>query len=260
MSFDWLTTETTHLLLQGLVLTLVLAAFTSLLALPIGVGVGTLRLSKRRGLRWLAGTYVDVLRNIPALVLIIFWAFALPNLFPAEMRRPMFFDNWLMERLQMWSGLPVPYYTLAAALALTLNTSAYLAELFRAGVGTIPREHVDTARSLGASQRVVFARILVPQGLRAAFPAISTRLVHNMKNTALAAFVATPEFFHSTQTAISQSFRAVEFLLLAAAVYLSLSLSLTSLLRWIEGRMDRRPSATGIDSETLSSPTATVDA
>jgi hypothetical protein len=58
----------------------------------------------------------------------------------------------------------------------------------------------------------------------------------------------------------ARSFRAVEFLLLAPAVYLSLSLLLTSLLRWIEGRMERRPSATGIDSQTLSSPTATVDA
>jgi len=260
MSFDWLTTETLQLLLQGLALTLVLTAITSPLALAIGVAIGALRLSKRRGLRCLAAAYVDVLRNIPALVLIILWAFALPNLFPVEMRRVMFFDNWLMEHLQIWSGLSVPYYTLAAALALTLNTSAYLAELFRAGVGTIAQEHIDTARSLGALQRVVFARILVPQGLRAVFPAISTRLIHNMKNTALAAFVSTPEFFHSTQTAISRSFRAVEFLLLAAAVYLSLSLLLTLLLRWIEGRMERRPSASRIGSGALPPPSVTMDA
>lgn len=241
MSFDWLTTETTHLLLQGLILTVAMTVVTSLWALAVGVGVGTFRLSEQPGLRWLAAAHVDVHRNIPALVLIIFWAFALPNLFPTEMRQGIFFDNWLMERLREWSGLSVPYYALAAALALTLNTSAYLAELFRAGVGTIPQEHIDTARSLGASPWVVFTQILAPQGLRAAFPAISTRLIHNMKNTALAAFVSTPEFFHTTQMAITRSFRAVEFLLLAAVVYLSLSLAFASLLRWIEGHIERRP-------------------
>jgi polar amino acid transport system permease protein len=240
MIFDWLAVETFRLLLQGLTLTVALTAVTSLLALASGVGVGTLRLSERRWLRWLAAAYVDIFRNVPALVLIIFWAFALPNLFPAASRRAIFFDNGLMDRLGELSGLSIPYYLLAAALALTLNTSAYLAELFRAGVGTIAQEHVDAARSLGASKWVVFVRILLPQGLRAAFPAVSTRLIHNMKNTALAAFVATPEFFHNTQTAISRSFRAVEFLSLAAVVYLGLSFSFASLLRWVEGRMDRR--------------------
>jgi polar amino acid transport system permease protein len=248
MNFDWLNTETIHLLLRGLTLTVVLTAITSLLALSIGVSVGMLRLSERRALRWLAAAHVDVHRNVPALVLVIFWAFALPNLFPAEVRRTIFFDNWLMEHLQGWSGLSVPYYALAAALALTLNTSAYLAELFRAGIGTIAKEHVDAARSLGAPQHVLIMQILVPQGMRAAYPAISTRLIHNMKNTALAAFVSTPEFFHSTQTAITRSFRAVEFLLLASGVYLTLSLLLASVLRWVEGRMDRRPSGARVST------------
>ena len=69
-------------------------------------------------------------------------------------------------------------------------------------------------------------------------PAISTRLIHHLKNTALAAFVATPEFFHSTQTAITRTFLALEFLLLAAIVYLLLAFSLSGLLRWVEGRLN----------------------
>lgn len=242
MSFNWLSIETIQLLLKGLALTVVLTVATSLLASGIGVPMGLLRLSERRALRWLATAHVDVNRNVPALVLVIFWAFALPNLFPAEMRRAIFFDNWLMAHLQVWSGLSIPYYTLAAALALSLNTSAYLAELFRAGVGTIAKEHLDAARSLGAPQHVLIMQILVPQGLRAAFPAISTRLIHNLKNTALAAFVSTPEFFHSAQTAITRSFRALEFLLLASIVYLTLSLLLASLLRRLERKLERRPS------------------
>ena len=259
MIFDWLSVETAQLLLQGLWLTIALTAITSLLSLAVGVGVGTLRFSQRRGVRRMATAFIEIHRNIPALVFIIFWAFALPNLLPEESRRTIFFDNWLVGGLGELTGLAIPYYLLAAVLALTSNTGAYLAELFRAGVGTIPQEHVDAARSLGASKRAVFGVIILPQGLRAAFPAISTRLIHNMKNTALVAFVATPEFFHSTQTAISRSFRAAQLLFLAAAVYLALSLAFASLLRWIEGRMERRPTGKRVSRRSFVAPRSAVD-
>jgi polar amino acid transport system permease protein len=194
-----------------------------------------MRLSVRPLIRRLAGVYVDLFRNIPALVLIIFFAFALPNLVPVDMRQRLFFDNIFARWGQLLTGLSLPYYMLAAIMALTLNSSAYLAELFRAGVGTIPREYTDAARSLGASQTLVYWQILLPQGFRAAFPAIATRLIHNMKNTALVAFVAVPDFFHATQTAITRTFQATELLLLATVFYLFLSISLAVFLRWIEG-------------------------
>ena len=142
--------------------------------------------------------------------------------------------DWLTSVVR----ISLPYYFFAAVLALTLNTSAYMAELFRAGVGTIPQEYVDGARSLSASSRDVFWLILLPEGVRAAFPAMSTRLIHNMKNTALAAFVAVPEFFHGTQTAISRSFFALEYLALAAIVYLGLAFALGEILRRIEVRLN----------------------
>jgi len=238
MTLDWLTKDTITLLMQGLGLTLLLTAITSVLSLIVGVGVGTFRLSRRRIWRRLAAVYVDLFRNIPALALIIFWAFALPNLFPGGMRQTLFFDNPLVNWLSDSTGLSLPFYALAAGLALTLNTSAYLAELFRAGVGTIAQEHLDAARTLGASSSLVFKRILLPQGLKASFPAISTRLIHNMKNTALAAFVSVPEYFQTTQTAITRTFRALEFLLLAAVVYLLLSFLFSGLLKWVEQRLE----------------------
>jgi len=234
MPLDWLTQDLLYLLLRGLLLTVVLTAATAGLALVVGVAAGTMRLSANRFVRGLAVVHVEMHRNMPALVLMIIWAFALPNLFPAEMRRGLFFDNDPLNWISGWSGLSLPYYTLAAGVALVLNTSAYLAELFRAGVGAIPQQHVDAARTLGASRLELFRRILLPEGLRTAFPAISTRLIHHLKNTALAAFVATPEFFHSAQTAITRTFLALEFLLLAAAVYLLLAFAFSGLLRWVE--------------------------
>ncbi len=238
---NWLTPATATLLLQGVIVTIMLTIITSIFSLLVGVAVGTMRLSARPFWRRVAGIYVDTFRNIPALVLIIFFAFAVPNLFPDTIRKTLFFNNILTDWVGQVTGLSLPYYALAAITALTLNSSAYIAELFRAGVGTVPQEYVDAARSLGAGQTAVFWQIILPQGFRAAFPAIETRLIHNMKNTALVSFVAVPEFFHATQGAINKSFRAVEFLLLATAVYLILSVTYTALLRRIEYWLNRRP-------------------
>ena len=235
---DWLSPELGRLLARGLLYTVALTAITSLLSLIAGILVGSLRISGRPLLSRAAAVYVEIFRNIPALVLIIFFAFAVPNLFAVELRQTLFFDNTVVNWAEILSGLLLPYYAMAVILALTLNTSAYLAELFRAGVGTIPRQIVDAARSLGATRKAVYRQILLPQGIRAAFPAIATRLIHNMKNTALASFVAVPEFFHSTQTSITRSFFALQFLLLAALIYLLMSATFAALLRQIERSLE----------------------
>ena len=233
-TFPWLTPEIVHLLLSGLGVTIVLTIATSAGALVLGVGIGWLRLSALRLARSLAVIYVEVFRNVPALVAVIFWAYALPNAFDPGTRRALFFDNAWINGLGHLIGLSVPYYAVGAALGLTLNTSAYIAELFRAGVGTLAREHWEAARSLGASRSRAFLNLLLPHGLRAASPAIVTRLVHNMKNTALASLVAVPEFFKAVQTSITRSFHAVELLLLASVGYWLLSWSFAWLLRrWL---------------------------
>ena len=227
------------LLLRGLTYTVVLTAVSTVLSMIIGVTVGVLRLSRRAILRNAAAVYVDVFRNVPALVLIIFWAFAVPNIFAPETRQTLFFDNGLADWGRLLTGLSLPYYALAATIALTLNTSAYLAELFRAGMGAIAQEVVDAGRTLGGTPWTIFWRILLPQGLRIAFPAVSSRLIHNMKNTALAAFVAVPELFQATQTAISRTFQAVELLLLASVFYWLLSAAFAGWLHRIDRRLNR---------------------
>jgi His/Glu/Gln/Arg/opine family amino acid ABC transporter permease subunit len=229
-----LTPETLTILGQGLWFTLVLTLVTSLLAMVVGVLVGSLRLWGAGWLAWGPTLFIEIFRNIPALVLIIFFAFAFPNAFAAPSRQTLFFDNGFISWLGQVTGLSIPWYGLAAVLGLTLNTAAYIAELFRAGVGTLPREHIDAARSMGASWGTIFRVILVPGGLRAAYPAITSRLIHNMKNTALASIVAVPEFFNSVNRAITQSFMAIEFLTLAAILYLALAVGMALGLRWLK--------------------------
>ena len=166
---SWLTEEAVALLLSGIKMTVVLTLLTTVLSLLSGILIGSGRLAERRLFRTLSTLYVELFRNIPALVLIIFLAFAVPNIFSPDLRRVLFFDNRLMAGARGVTGLSLPYYALAAVAGLTLNTAAYIAELFRAGVGTIPRNMIDAARSLGAGQTAVFRRILVA-------PRISGRL------------------------------------------------------------------------------------
>lgn len=232
--FNGLTPEILAILGKGLWFTLVLTLVTSLLAMVVGVLVGSLRLWGAGWLAWGPTLFIETFRNIPALVLIIFFAFAFPNIFAAPSRQVLFFDNGFINWLGQVTGLSIPWYGLAATLGLTLNTAAYIAELFRAGVGTLPREHVDAAQSMGASWGTIFRVILVPGGLRAAYPAMTSRLIHTMKNTALASIVAVPEFFNSVTMAITQSFRAIEFLTLAAILYLALAAAMALGLRWLE--------------------------
>ncbi|MBC8504455.1 MAG: amino acid ABC transporter permease [Anaerolineales bacterium] len=241
MLYEWLTNDIISLLIRGFALTIWLSAATSVLSLIVGVFVGIVKINRDPILSRIASVFIEIHRNVPALVLIIFWAFALPSLFPLEIRKALFFDNNFMRQFEILSGLSIPYYALAAGLAITLNTSAYIAELFRAGVGTIHQEHLEASRTLGASKWIQRWQIVIPQGIRAAFPAISTRLIHNMKNTALAAFVSTPEFFHTIQTAITRSFHAVEMLLIASVVYLIISIAFANFLGWIERRLNRFP-------------------
>ena len=212
---------------------------TSLTSLAVGVTAGALRLAGNRLARGIAVAFVEVFRNVPALIQIIFWAFAVPGMFPQGLRTQLFFDNALMRSLEAVTGLSLPYYAIAACVGLTLNTGAHLAELFRAGVGTLPRQQVDAARLLGAGTMNVFWMVILPGGIRGAFPAMTTRLIHNLKNTALASFVAVPELFQAVQGSITRTFRAVELLTLAAVMYLLLSIAMAALLRNVDVRLHR---------------------
>ncbi len=242
---SWLTPDVVDRLIDGTALTVAITVATCLSSFLVGLGLASARMVGPTWLRRPAVAAIEVFRNVPALIQIIFFAFAVPNVVPFEQRRTLFFDNPVVDGLGAISGVPIPYYLAAAALALTLNTGGHLAELIRAGMQTVPVEQFEAARSLGASRLSATRTVLIPGGVRAGFPAISTRLVHNMKNTALVSFVAVPDLFQVIQGSVTKTFRATEFLLLAALLYLALSAVMTFGLGRIEswlwrGRSIRR--------------------
>ena len=239
---DWLTPDLRAQLVDGVVITIGLTVGTTIVSLALGRWAALARLGERRWKRRAAAAFVDIFRNVPALILLIFIAFAVPNLVPVQHRKGIFFDNAVTDLLSALTGLSLPYYALAAGLALSLNTGGHLAEVLRSGMAAVPASRLDASRSLGLSHDASLRSVVFPAAVRVAFPAIANRLVHNMKNTALASFVAVPEFFSAVQGGITRTFRANGLLLIAAVGYLALSALMTAGLRLVESRLG--PAAT----------------
>lgn len=165
------------LLAQGLWMTLLLALTSVPLSMALGLVVAVAQDTRRRWLRMLLVAYVDVLRAIPPLVLLIFIFFGLP---------------FLGVKLDEMS---------AAILALVLNGSSYFAEIFRAGLEAIGKGQREAARSTGLTQLQAMTYVVIPQGLRAVLPDIISNTVELVKQTSIASAVALQELLRSAQLA-----------------------------------------------------------
>ncbi len=165
------------LLLQGLWMTLALAAAAVPLSVLSGIAIAMVQDVPNRWLRFLLIAYVDLLRALPPLVLLIFIFFGLPFL-----------------------GLKLGGFT-AAVLALTLNGSSYFAEIFRAGIESVPKGQREAARSTGLSWYQSMIHVVLPQGTRNVLPDVVSNTVELVKQTSIASVVALQELLRSAQLA-----------------------------------------------------------
>ncbi len=163
------------LLLQGLWMTLALAAVTAPLSAVVGLAIAMAQDLPSKPLRFALVAYVDVLRAIPPLVLLIFIFFGLPFL-----------------------GLKLNEFT-AAVLALTLNGSSYFAEIFRAGLESVPNGQREAARSTGLTWFQSMTQVVAPQGTRNVLPDLVSNMVELVKQTSIASAVALQELLRSAQ-------------------------------------------------------------
>lgn len=182
------------LLLQGFWMTLALAAVAVPLSVLAGIAIAMAQDVPSKLLRFVLIAYVDVLRAIPPLVLLIFIFFGLPFL-----------------------GLKLNEFT-AAVLALTLNGSSYFAEIFRAGIESVPKGQREAARSTGLSWFQSMAYVVVPQGTRNVLPDLISNTVELVKQTSIASAVALQELLRSAQLAQGLLYNPTP-LIAAAIVY-----------------------------------------
>ena len=200
-----------QILAQGLIGTFELAVASLAAGLALGLLVGAARYSRTRLLQWPATAYVEVFRNTPVLVQIMWFFFAFPILAPFQ----------------------VSAYT-AAALALSLNTSAFAAEIFRAGIQSIARGQWDAARALGMSYPQQLRRIILPQAVKRMLPAFTNRGLELLKMTSLASAIAFPELLYAARTISTAHFNPIEAYTTVALIYFVIAWPLTQLVYAVE--------------------------
>jgi polar amino acid transport system permease protein len=216
-----LTDEFRGWLLQGLLLSLELAAITWLLAIPLATFTALCRLSSVKPARWLGFALVEGIRNIPLLVHLLFWYFAVPELLPESIR------GWLYEHNAEF---------LCAVGGLTFYTSAFMAEDIRSGIRAVPITQLEAARALGFGFLASMRRIVLPQAVRIIVPPLISQSLNLWKNTSVATVIGTAELMYQAQRVETASFRGVETFMLTTLAYLAVSLLITSLAVWFQHR------------------------
>ena len=185
-----------NVLAMGLWATFKLFIICSTLGLGGGLFMGMLRYSKTRWISYPAMLYVEVFRNTPVLVQIIWFFFALPVVTGIEV-------------------LPM----MAAVLGITLNTIAFSAEVFRGGIQSIEREQWEAGKAIGMSYAQSMRRVILPQALKRMLPPLTSRGIEVFKMSTLASVVAYPETLQQAKLIASYEYNPIEAYTVVALMF-----------------------------------------
>lgn len=204
------------LLAEGAALSAALTVLSGLLGFALALGLSVARHARVPVLGLLAAAYTEIIRNTPLIVQLFFVAFGLPVLF----------------------GYQWPFWA-HAILALTLNFSAYFAEILRAGYAGVDRGHVEAARALGLRPPVIFARIVLPQAAAKMFPSISAQFVFLFLTTGVISEIGVEDLTHAGVFIDSRSFRSFEVFITLTVIYIAMSLLFKTALTLIQSHLFR---------------------
>jgi polar amino acid transport system permease protein len=198
--------------------TLQLMALSFMLAAAIGLAVALMRVSRSRLLHGVAITYVEVMRGMPALVILFLVYFGLGGLGV----------SWLKFTSYQ-----------AAVLGLGLQGGAILGEVFRSGIEALHHGQMEAALSLGMTPATSMRWIILPQAARIVLPPVANYAIGLLKDTAVCAIIAAPELMLRAKDIASSSFRPMHLFVLAAVLYFIMSYPLSVLARRLEARLAR---------------------
>ncbi len=194
-------------LLDGLGVTLLLSIITVVCSLVAGSLIALLRIYGPAWLRVALTFYIDTMRAVPVLVVLVWIYFALP----------------------IATGLNLPSFW-AAAFALSVHIAAYVAEIVRAGIESVRSGQIRAGLALGMSRAQVVQKIILPQALIRMLPAFGSIISITIKDTAIASVIAVPELMKRSETVAGQSFRPIEIFTVAMIVYFLILFPATRLI------------------------------
>lgn len=202
-------------LLEGLVVTLEFTAIAVCIGVLLGMVVAILKMSKHKLVRFLISIYIEVLRGTPILLQLYLFVFALPQLLSF-----LKFSNFV------W-----------VAIALSINSSAYVSEVIRSGIQAVDKGQTEAARSLGLSSRQTMLRIVLPQAIKNIRPALGNEFIMMLKETSLASTFYIGDLMTSYRKINGATYLAMEPLLIVGLIYLCVTFPLSKLVGWFEKRM-----------------------
>ncbi|OED01082.1 MULTISPECIES: amino acid ABC transporter permease [unclassified Rhizobium] len=200
-------------LMSGLALSLGLAIVSILIGALIGLILAFALTSKNRAAMIPAQVYVTVIRNLPILVLVLFAFFALPQM------------GFRLDKIKSF------------ILVLSIYSGAYLAEVFRAGLLSIPKGLSEAGLAIGLTPMQIRGSIIAPLMLRNVLPSLSSTIISLFKDTSLAAAIAVPELTFAARKINVESFRVIETWMVTSALYVATCFLIAALMRFVERRL-----------------------
>ncbi|CAB3390664.1 MAG TPA: amino acid ABC transporter permease [Alicyclobacillus sp.] len=200
-------------LLQATVITLEVSVLATALGLVLGLIAALMKISKIQPLVWIADFYIWVIRGTPVLVQLFLVYFGLPQL-----------------------GIQIGPFS-SALIALGVNAGAYIAEIYRGGILSVPKGQREAAQSLGMNYFLIMRRIILPQAFRVSIPALGNQAIMMLKDSSLASLVTVSELMMVSQRFAATNFAFIEFYITASVIYLILTTVFTFILNKIEGRL-----------------------
>lgn len=211
-SFNWqlvLSGEYAEWIYEGFILTLKISAVSLVLSLLMGTLIAVLRMSHVKPLKWFSVAYTEFFRNTPLLVQIYFWYFGSDPLFPQPVK------EWLYNTdFEFTSGV----------IALTVYTSAFIAEEIRAGVFSIPKTQLEASRATGLSFLQAQRYVILPQAFRIIVPPLISQALNLIKNSSLCMTIGVMELTYMARQIESYTFRGFEAFTVSTLIYLCISL------------------------------------
>lgn len=216
--FSWVW-RNLDVLLAGVSVTLLLTALTFLIGITLAPAIVMARRSRLWPLRWVAASFIEVFRDLPVLVVLVWLYFCLPMLVNS-------------------SVVLAPFWV--AVIGLALNFIALEAEIMRSGYENIPAPQIEAARALQIPPGRIVQHIIIPQTFWRCLAPTLGQMVNTLKLTSLASFITVPELFYQTGTLIQETYRPLEFYSTMAILYLALILPVAVVLQRLEAQMSQR--------------------
>ncbi|GGA25168.1 amino acid ABC transporter permease [Amylibacter cionae] len=228
-----------NLLMQGLFATIRITIYSSILALILGVILGVARVSENLTIRMLARTYLEFLRNVPPVVIIFIFFFFLSE----QLISALNMERWARgiarsENNEIWSFLfgdmrrfPA---LISGVIVLALFESAFVGEIIRAGIQSVPKGQREAARSIGMSRGQELRYIVLPQALKKVIPPLANQFITLVKDSSLVSLISVPDLTFKTIELVASTRMIFEGWFTAAAFYFVICFGLSMLFRRLE--------------------------